>query len=74
MLAGLGQRQMRTSRLTSQLKIRGPGPILADKDNEIPAMFVLPDNLKGPNWPNLLYEKLQQETSRLHDLSHYKVL
>jgi hypothetical protein len=43
------------------------------KDNEIPAMFVFPDELTGPDWPKLLYEKLQQETNQLHDLSHYKV-
>ena len=41
------------------------------KDNEIPAMFVYPDNLRGPNWPDLLYERLQQESVRLYGISPY---
>ncbi len=40
--------------------------------NQIPATVLGPPDLNKPNWQESLYEKLQQETSRLTDLSFYK--
>jgi len=40
--------------------------------NQIPATVLGPPDLDKPNWQESLYEKLQQETSRLQDLSAYK--
>lgn len=40
--------------------------------NQIPATVLGPPDLDKPNWQESLYEKLQQETSRLSDLSFYK--
>lgn len=41
--------------------------------NQIPATVLGPPDLDKPNWQESLYEKLQQETSHLSDLSFYKV-
>jgi len=40
--------------------------------NQIPVTVLGPPDLDKPNWQESLYEKLQQKTSRLPDLSVYK--
>jgi len=40
--------------------------------NQIPATVLGPSDLDKPNWQESLYEKLQQLTSRLQDLSLYR--
>lgn len=40
--------------------------------NQIPATVLGPPDLDKPNWQESLYEKIQQETSHLSDLSFYK--
>ena len=40
--------------------------------NQVPATVLGPPDLDKPNWQESLYEKLQQETGRLPDLSFYK--
>jgi hypothetical protein len=40
--------------------------------NQIPATVLGPPHLDKPNWQESLYEKLQQETKQLEDLSFYR--
>lgn len=40
--------------------------------NQIPAVLLGPEDLDKPNWQESLYEKIQQKTSQIKDLSLYK--
>jgi len=40
--------------------------------NQIPAVVLGPEDLDEPNWQESLYEKIQQKTVRIQDLSIYK--
>ena len=41
--------------------------------NEIPAMFVYPSDLSGPNWPERLYRKIEKfHSAMVHDSQYHR--